>query len=94
MNQDELKFHQQVVAIKKCVGDLNADLIDVVMKYLSENQTKDFQASILSSIAVTFTKSMILTLERMGAEKFIHLNTELVQQSEEILDLEGKYNAE
>ena len=92
MNTNELEFYRKVTEIKKQVSQLNEALIEVVIQHLPQDQSKDFQASILSSIALTFHRSMSEVLERMGATKFIHLNYELVHQAEEVLDLESKYN--
>jgi uncharacterized protein YydD (DUF2326 family) len=94
MNTDELEFYKKVTEIKKQVSQLNEALIDVVIQRLPQDQSIDFQASIISSIALTFHNSMRTVLERMGATKFIHLNHELVNQAEEVLDLEERYNGD
>jgi len=94
MNTDELEFYRKVTEIKKQVSQLNEALIDVVIQRLPQDQSRDFQASIISSIALTFHNSMRSVLEEMGATKFIHLNHELVSQAEEVLDLERKYNGD
>jgi hypothetical protein len=94
MNTNELDFYRKVNEIKKQVSQLNEALIDVVIQRLPQDQSRDFQASIISSIALTFHRSMGTVLEQMGATSFIHLNHELVKQAEEVLDLEEKYNGE
>jgi hypothetical protein len=94
MNTNELDFYRKVNEIKKQVSQLNEALIDVVIQRLPQDQSRDFQASIISSIALTFHRSMSTVLEQMGATSFIHLNHELVKQAEEVLDLEEKYNGE
>lgn len=94
MNSDELEFHKKVSVLKEHVSRLNAELIDVVMLHMSPEQTKDYQASLLSSIALTFHNSMALVLERVGVVGFIRLTPELIKQSEEILSLEEQFNTD
>jgi hypothetical protein len=87
-----MEDHKRILEIEKIVLECHDEIHTLIASKMPKEWPNEDKVSVICSVCLALNRSAALVMQAVGIESMYFIPQKQVRQSEEIVDLEQKYN--